>query len=493
MKSRILVLSISSVLFLSLQFSSSCKKINEGTTIGDDLIPIVDNVTTFDTTLTVQAYNGVFTDLEDSTRITAAAEHFIGRISNDPLFGKTDASLFLQLKPTFFPYAFHPKSDSMTDMKIDSVVLVLSYAETYGDTNTAQTFRVYEMDNTNNFNADSFYLIRSNTFTYSNSLTSQPVTIIPRNLDDSTKPLEELAKNQVRIKLDNLFGARLLSYDSLQGGAYHDDSTFNTKFNGFAIVPDMSNNGNAIIGVNLLDTNTKLAIYYRWFKNGGTTPYDTTVRYFRFTGSSAQASQITRDYAGNNPQIQTYLSNSPTSPDDLVFLQNTPGTYAKLKIPDLGGLSNRVVHRAELIAEQVYDPSDDKFAPPQFLFLDAYDPAKAKYRTIPYDFIINSITGATNALEFGMAGKSEVLNGNPIHTWHFNITRYVQHIVTNHEPNYELRIFAPNYVKDIYSGDPLGSSPQFNVNPTVAKGRVRVGGGNNPAQKMRLRIIYSKI
>jgi uncharacterized protein DUF4270 len=493
-KSRILVLSIISISFFSLLIFSSCRKINEGTTIGDDLIPVVDNITTFDTSLSVQAFNGVFTDLDDSTRMTAAAEHFLGRINNDPLFGKTDASLFLQLKPTFYPFYFNAASDSVTSKVIDSVVLILGYVETYGDTNAVQNFRVYEMDNTNKFNPDSFYLIRSNTFTYSNLLTSSAVSIIPNRLNDSSKPLKETPTvNQLRIKLDNAFGTRLLSYDSTINSAYFSDSTFDSKFNGFAIVPDNSNNGNAILGVNLLDSNTKLAIYYKWYKNNGSTPFDTTVRYFRFTGSAAQANQMNRDYAGNNPQIQSYLSNSPTTPDDLVFIQNTPGTFAKLKVPDLNGLSNRLVHRAELVVEEVYDQSDDIFGPPQYLFLDAYDSAKGKYRTIPYDFLID-LTGGINVNAFGMIATNKDVNGKTIKKWTINLTRYVQHIVTNHETNYELRLFSPNYVRDIYSGDPLGSVKQINVNPTIGKGRVRLAGGNHSSnQRMRLRIVYSKI
>jgi hypothetical protein len=258
-KSRILLLSAGSIFLFSL-FFLSCKKINEGTQTGDDLV--VDNVTTFDTSLSVQTFNGVFTNLDDSTRITAAAEHFIGRISNDPLFGKTDASLFLQLKPTF-PYAFHQKSDSMTAMHIDSVVLVLGYAETYGDSNAVQNFNVYEIAQASNFKWDSFYLVRQNNFIYTNQI-SPTISITPKNLDDSVFLFREKTKNQVRLKLNTSFGAQLLGYDSTPGNAFHDDSTFNTKFKGFAVVPSSTSFGNALIGINLLDTNTKLAIYYKW-------------------------------------------------------------------------------------------------------------------------------------------------------------------------------------------------------------------------------------
>jgi hypothetical protein len=484
-KSRILVLSVSSIFLFSL-FFSACKKINEGTELGDDLLPVVDNVKTFDTSLSVQTFNGVFTDLDDSTRITAAAEHFVGHINADPLFGKTDASLFLQLKPSAFPFTFHSASDSMTAMTIDSVVLVLGYVETYGDTNAVQRFQVYEMDNTVAFKPDSFYLVRKNSFVYATPI-SPIVSIIPRDLDDSLNLFEEKAKNQLRIRLNDNFGTRLLGYDTAVGGAYHNDSTFNTKFNGFAVVPDAVS-GNAIIGVNLLDSNTKLAIYYKWKKNG--LPFDTAVRYFHFysSGSSAQAQLIKRDSSGS--QLQTYLINPPTDQDSLVFIQNTPGTFARVKIPALSTLSNRVVHRAELIVDEVYDPSDKTFPPPELLYLDAYDSAKAQYRTIPFDLGFD-FSGNLNAGTFGMVGKPAIVNGNTITEWRLNVTRYVQHIVTNHNTNYALRLFSPNYLKEIYSANE--SIQQFNVNSTVGKGRVRVGGGNHPTQKMRLRIIYSKI
>jgi hypothetical protein len=45
----------------------SCRKINEATTLGGGLIPIVDNIYTFDTTLEVQAFNDTFSIATDTT------------------------------------------------------------------------------------------------------------------------------------------------------------------------------------------------------------------------------------------------------------------------------------------------------------------------------------------------------------------------------------------------------------------------------------------
>ena len=81
--------------------------------------------------------------------------------------------------------------------------------------------------------------------------------------------------------------------------------------------------------------------------------WDTTVAYFQFCFTmrrSASANLIKRDYTGT--PIAAAVKAALT-PDELVYIQNTPGSFATIKIPGLAGLNNRVVHRAELIMEQV--------------------------------------------------------------------------------------------------------------------------------------------
>ncbi|MBK7099252.1 MAG: hypothetical protein IPH58_14070 [Sphingobacteriales bacterium] len=73
----------------------SCKKINLPTDVGLDVIPEVDNIHTFDTTLEIVAYNGIFDVAQDSSRSYKTFPQFLGLIDNDPIFGKTDARMFL--------------------------------------------------------------------------------------------------------------------------------------------------------------------------------------------------------------------------------------------------------------------------------------------------------------------------------------------------------------------------------------------------------------
>jgi hypothetical protein len=472
---------------------SSCKKINASTDLGGGLIPPVDNITTFDTSLTVQAFNDTFGLATDSLGLLKNDEHFLGRINNDAFFGTTNAKLYLELKPSSYPFTFLNRSDSLV---IDSVVLMLDYTGTYGDTNTVQTINVNEMPQSGSdyFKSDSNYRIRQNNFPTVSTLLGFK-TFAPKSLRDSVKAFGgDTTANQLRIKLDNSFGTRLLNYDTISNsinGAYASDSAFKSKFRGFAL--QSVGSGNALMGFNLAGVNTKLGVSYKYHKNNPV-KYDTTVAYFTFGSLSASANYVKRDYSGT-PALVTF--NGTVTPDPVVYIQATPGTFATIKIPDLATLSNRVIHRAELVMEQIYDGSDTVFPAPNFLYLDAIDPSIAsgpKFRTIPIDVGFIS-SNELNLTSFGVVPVfSTDAAGNKIRTWHFNVSRYVQHILTHTQSLYDLRLFAPVYIAE-QLGTPPGTDQltPVNINTTIARGRVRLGGGSHPTQKMRLRIIYSKL
>lgn len=497
MKNKQLALSFLAIVTVFAIVFSSCRKINESTELGGGLIPPVDNINTFDTSLTVQAFQNVFGLANDSQYLAKNELFYLGKITNgDQFFGQTDARLFLELKPPFYKYYFANKPDSLF---IDSVVLVLDYVESYGDTNTTQTINVYELDasNNNNFRSDSSYLIRQNSLTYSNVLGTK--TFFPRNLKDSVKAFRDTTANQLRIKLNSSFGSRLLGYDSSGTNGYASDSIFKSKFKGFAL--QSMGSGNAVMGFDLTGVNTKLAIYYRYDKRVVSTvqKLDTTVTYFTFSGNSAAANYIQRDYSSTPLLASLFNGNAP---DPIVYIQGSPGTFANIRIPGLAGLSNRVIHRAELIVEQLYDPSDTVYRTPDYLYLDASDPtitvSNYKFRTIPYDLAFTS-SGALNLGLFGSVpvnAKDDL--GNPIKTWKFNISRYVQHVLTRTMSSYDLRLSAPFTLNEQF-GIPPGTDQTvpIQVNTTIVKGRVRLLGNTGPADtnphRMRLRLIYSKL
>jgi len=486
---------IRSIRFILFCFSllfivSSCKKLNEASEIGGGVIPGVDGVNTFDTSLTsLQTFNHIFEATKDSAIVGLGNDQILGNISNDPLFGKTNAKMFLQLKPEVYPWSFSGiyKKDSLY---IDSVVLVLGWNGSYGDTNTPQKVNVKEIDQFSDFRVDSFLTIRDPGPSTTTLLGTK--TFNPSSLKDSVKAFQDTTTGQLRIRLDNSFGRRLLDYDTAH--AYANDSAFNTYFKGFAIEADQTV-GNALMAFDIYqnDPKTKLAIYYRYTKGGQD---DTTVNYFLVKpGFSANHNYVNRfDFAGT-PLL---AASNTLGEDDLVYIINTPGSYATVKIPALRDLSNRIIHRAELIVEQVYDPSsDNKFLPPETLMLDVYDSTLVDYKFVPYDF--NPDQSGNPNPGFGLYGQNTVDGiGNPIRVWKFDITRYVQNVLTKQEPLHDLRLYTTQTAYGRIKNVVLNNTGPYvaatvNLNSKFAFGRVRVGGGNHPTQKMRLRLVYSKI
>ncbi|MEP6594641.1 MAG: DUF4270 family protein, partial [Ginsengibacter sp.] len=447
------------------------------------LLPAVDNINTFDTVISVivNNFDSVF---KDCAKIFPSDDHVLGTINNDPYFGTTTAKIFAELKPDVFPFKLPA---AFTNITLDSVVLVLSYHRLYGDSTLPQKVDIYKVSPTGiKFDSSTSTCTEQS---YDPLLLGSAI-YIPQNLKDTVKGFHENSPNELRVKLNNSFAQYLLSQDS--ASAFGSDSLFKVFFKGFAIVPDVSFGGNALTYYNIADTNTKLAFYFRYPKDS---KIDTTVINFRLNNTSVTGNNIVRNHTG--AEITNHV-NHPASGDDFIYIQTTPGTYAELKIPGLTGLSNRIIHNAELIMEQVYSPSptDGYFTAPGLLYLEQKI-TDTTYRPIPCDF--NLLSGTPNFGRFGFGGNrttSKDFLGNTISTYTFNISRYVQKIVTKGITNYTLKLSAPNYIINrtgFLDECGQGVSPFNYLINNVTVGRVKLGGGNNPNYLMRLRIIYSNI
>ena len=119
---RIFIISLFSTLLLS-----ACTRIGSSE-LGLGLLPSMDAYNTKDTILDVITET---LDRPDSMRVYASDDHVLGNITNDPIFGTTNASMYFQLKPGFFPYFIAGNKDSLV---VDSAILILSYKGFYGDT-----------------------------------------------------------------------------------------------------------------------------------------------------------------------------------------------------------------------------------------------------------------------------------------------------------------------------------------------------------------------
>ena len=257
-----------------------------------------------------------------------------------------------------------------------------------------------------------------------------------------------------------------------------------------------------MVQISLLDTNTKLALYYK-STSANTSSYkrDTAVVNFKFsTTDNGDANFIKRNTTGT--ELAKHLGKNVS--DSLVYIQTSPGTMVKVKVPGLKSFSNKIIHRAELIAEQVpasigANTLEAKLAPPNYLFLGAYDSVAKVIRNVPNDF--DGVTGTATLSHFGGKVQFKSLQGyDNVATYNFSIGRYVQGVISRSDSVFDFRILAPvndsiqfvpprtyntTSVVNYLSASSAGNQP--------AMGRVRIGGGTHSKFRMRLHIYYSDL
>jgi hypothetical protein len=470
------LLSLSFIALFSTAFYS-CKKINEATELGSDLIPVVDNINTFETTLETETNNRF--NFTDDTRIFYSDNVALGAITSDPEFGKTETSVYFNLNPATFVYPFSKKEDVIG---IDSVVLTLGYKGAYGDTTAssiASAVRVYEVPQNSDFSDSSSYLISRDPFPVGTQIGA--ATFNPITLKDSVKLIRKRdtikVANVLRIRLNNSFGNRLVNLDSTDYKTY---SNFYNAIKGIGIKSESV--GNTLSYFSLNDPiKSRLVVYYRVQKAG---VIDTTSADFFFGPSGTPNHGTVANLIRRTPEggFATYLNNGSPS-DEILYIQSAPGSIANIRIPGLDNLSNRIIHRAELIITKLPSLNEVLFPPPPALFLDKASLLDSAF-AITDDLLSATQTGPSFTNFGGLL--------RPDNTYRFNITRHVQNIVTSKQTNYQLRLYAPLRTTQL-----IGPTPRIiSILPQIAYGRVVLAGGNYTAdasKRVRLRIVYSNI
>ena len=252
--------------------------------------------------------------------------------------------------------------------------------------------------------------------------------------------------------------------------------------------------------VNIADTATKLEIHFKKRKSG-------------VTDTVYSALKVNTSYRDNNPPSSTanYVTRNrggfPASDanTNVHYLQTAPGTFVNINVPGLAGFPNSIIHRAEIIIEQVPDNNlltDSTFSAPNFLYLDLRDTGIAnKYKPVYYDlnsgvsYDPDNLTlyyfptgGQIDFSYFGGFKRRKTDATGSFNYYTFNISRYLQHMITEHRPNYGFRLYAPFDI--IY---PQYSNELIPFSNNIAFGRVKIGSATNANHPLKLRIIYSKL
>jgi hypothetical protein len=492
-------------LFLTIVVSvTNCTKI-ETTGLGQDLIPPVDGISTFQTdTFSITAENGIFSD---TSLIFKADDHILGNLQFNSNFGSTLANIAVQFNP-FSQFNWAAPKDSISNQPnqgIDSAFLCLGLFTSatdngiYGDTTAPITFNVYRVNSTN-FKSDSNYRIATNPNITDDGVVIGTATIMPKDLKNkkyfNLKQNTDSITNQIRIKL-NITGQNWVRDQWLlkdTNNTFKNATSFTTAIKGFVIKPV---GGNAVMKIALAQNNTsRFEVWYRYQKNGKA---DTTNQFFYFnqdaasTWISGNANYIQRNVSGTS-----MLASTGTGADNLVYIESTPGSYTKIKIPYLKSFPNKLIHRAELIVQE--DPAfqSSVFFTPSRLYLDCFDTTVNRFLSVPLDYFISA--GQVDFSSFGGDRKTVTVGSTTHSVYTFNISKYFQSQITRNTTKLDFRLYAPFdtrfYSQSLGYYSNLNSTVQNTVwpliNPSVF-GRVVLGGGNHPNYRMKLRVIYSNL
>jgi hypothetical protein len=379
--------------------------------------------------------------------------------------------------------------------------LILSYKGFYGDSTKPVTINVRRLSANTPLQPDTSYASNyPEVYNFQTDASmANPYTLDFTHVRDSVKNRFEAATNQIRIPLNKTFADLFLKvYDS--NTAYKTDTALRQYFPGFALTTNAASNNNVLVVLNLLDTNTKLGLYYTTNSTSTATPgvRDTVVDYFKFSMyHNGDANFIKRNRTGS--ESANHFGNAN---DSLIYVQTSPGTLVKIKVPGLKNFANKVIHRAELIAEQVPSTNanslESKWYAPSYLFLGAYDSATKLIRNVPNDY-----QGTANATQFARFGGRLVYKSiqgyDNVATYNFDLSRYMQGVVSRKDSVFDLRLispvndsikYVPPYPYNLASGIDYISRDVANQ-PAI--GRVRLGGGSHSKFRMRLHVYYSDL
>lgn len=430
---------------------------NESTILGKDLIPGADKVNVKDTTINNLITSNVYR--ADSSIRTGQGNYqgTMGSVTNDPIFGKSHGFLYTQVGLSSSEYTF-----AGTGHVLDSVVLYVGCDTIWYGENAPVNYKVYRM-NEPDFKIDSNY-------SYTRPLSYNPAELLadqnvyPVYPKDSLSIYGEKYPPQLRFKLSNAFGNELLQQRA--DGAFKTDSAFREYLKGFAIIPDTMN-GRTMLFPNLNSGDTRLTVYYK------NSTDDSLVANFPFQQySSAHANFFTRNYTGSD--VAPYLNTNKPEGENQIYLQEAPGVFAQLQIPNLENFPKAIINKAELVVTQISTGAAPStiFTEPDRLFLWRY----VTHDSLGYIVDYGNPSNPDLAYYGGNRTVIDLPGGIKVVQYKFNIARHMQFILDKKLENSVLKLEA---ISSRYNIDMRG---------------VRAGGGNAaPPANVKLRIIYTQL
>lgn len=321
---------LSATFLFGLVLLAACKK--ETPTIGKDLIDQDallkgNKVDTF--SLTSYSY------LEDSIETRNVNRLLLGEFY-DPVFGRTKASFYTQLRLA----SLNPDFGDTTNLLIDSVVLALDYTDFQGGFDE-QTFEVYELDEELSSSSDTKYYQFSELDIKNSNLMLEGFDKIEPNPTVPSIVNDEIADAQLRLRLDPEFGRQFIRTSILSPEVFQSEDAFVESYKGLHVRVNNQNQSPAEGGIYYFDpsdADTKLIIYYT--QDGSQKLYDIPIN-----AQSVHFNHFEASHAGTDIEE---LLNDPSKGQKEFFAQSF-GLRAAIELNGISDLpENAVIHKAEL-------------------------------------------------------------------------------------------------------------------------------------------------
>lgn len=380
-----------SVLFLGgLFLLSACD--DDSTLIGENLQPQNDkfSVNYYDE-FPVKVYTGLLDSLRSDETSLAVAGELI-----DPVFGTTYADFISHVR-------LSGELVFSDDPVIDSLIVFLEVASSYGDTNSIMEINIHELKKDvyldsayySNFNQEGLY--------YENVIGSANY-----NAYDTI----------IKIHMNNAFAEKIIADTNIL--VSQDD--FIQKVKGLYFTSDIQSGNGVLNSFNLLSFTSEMVLFFHY-------PSSDTLYYsFSISQSSARINMYSHDFSTADPAYGiTHLNDNIE--DSVSYVQGLAGAFTKFSFSTLENWRDSLpiaINKAELVVNlSTDDPFSSEFTPPDYLDIRICDD-DGNFETI-YDLFLGREYFGGNLTE-------------GIYT--FNITDFVHKYLTGYYNDPTLYIFV---------------------------------------------------
>ena len=390
-----------------------CSESNE---IGLELIDSPVRMFTMDT-LTVKA----FTLPDDSVATNFGSRNILGLL-DDPVFGKTKASIYTETRLPFNNLSLGE------DPQLDSIVLVMYYTGSYyGMVEVFHQVKIYEL---------SEHFPESDTL-FSNIEIAHYPELINKNQEpfrlrpaprDSVMVDTIMRPPHVRIPLSAEFGQKYI--DANGTPAFENVPNYVEAFKGlFITLEDQADEMGSLYSFNMVSPLTTIQLFYTRIVEDDTVSLMQTFPINEFAKRATRIDHFGYDHANESLRRQV-VDQELSLGDSLLFIQSLGRVRAEVLFPhleELAKLPRVVINKAELIV-----PVQDGFATEDLpevnnLLLMRLDDNRDLHFISDYYVGADYYGGAFNALE---------------NRYVFNISQYVQELLDGYYPNNGLALIV---------------------------------------------------